>query len=124
MERRQKMAWKFDDDRPIYTQLLEQIEMKIICGEYPPGSKMPSVRELASQAAVNPNTMQRALQELERNGLVETQRTAGRIVTENRQIIQNAKNIIAREKTVNYVRTMSNLGISKAEIIGYIDEIN
>lgn len=118
------MGWKFDDDRPIYTQLLEQIEMKIICGEYPPGSKMPSVRELASQAAVNPNTMQRALQELERNGLVETQRTAGRIVTENHQTIQNAKKIIARDKTVNYVRAMGNLGISKAEIMGYIEEMN
>ena len=78
------MTWHFDNDRPIYTQLLEQILFLIVSGQYPPGSKLPSVRDLASEASVNPNTMQRALTELERSGLIYSQRTSGRFVTEDR----------------------------------------
>ena len=76
------MAWSFENGRPIYTQLLEQIEQRIISGEYSAGEKLPSVRELAAEAAVNPNTMQRAMAKLEQRGLVVTNRTAGRTVTE------------------------------------------
>ena len=75
------MTWKLDSDRPIYAQLLELIQMRIISGHYPAGSRLPSVRELAAEAGVNPNTMQKAFSELERNGLIWTQRTAGRFVT-------------------------------------------
>ena len=71
------MAWQFEHDRPIYTQLLEQIRMLIISGVYPIGSRLPSVRDLAAEAAVNPNTMQKALSELERSGLIYSQRTSG-----------------------------------------------
>ena len=85
------MAWQFDSDRPIYAQLVEQIQRLILSGAYPPGSKLPSVRELAAQAAVNPNTMQKALAELETDGLLFTQRTAGRFVTEDGEAIQQLR---------------------------------
>ena len=76
------MPWDLDDDRPIYLQLMERIQQDIISGIYKPGDKIPSVRDLALDAAVNPNTMQKALSELERSGLVYSQRTSGRFITE------------------------------------------
>ena len=77
------MAWNLDADKPIYAQLVEIIQMQIISGQYRAGDRLPSVRELAAEASVNPNTMQKALAELERNGLIYTQRTSGRMVTED-----------------------------------------
>lgn len=77
------MAWELDSDRPIFIQIVERIQMEIISGKYSPGDKLPSVRELAAVAAVNPNTMQKALTELERTGLVYSQRTSGRFITED-----------------------------------------
>ena len=64
------MTWHFENDRPIYTQLLEQIRLRIISGIYAAGSRLPSVRELAGEASVNPNTMQKALSELEQSGII------------------------------------------------------
>ena len=78
------MAWNLDSDRPIYAQLLERIELQIVSGTYGPGDKLPSVRELAAEASVNPNTMQKAFAELERSGLIVTKRTSGRFVTEDK----------------------------------------
>ena len=83
LERRKPMAWDLDSDRPIYAQLVERLQVQIVSGYYPPGGKLPSVRELASVAAVNPNTMQKALVELERQGFLYTQRTSGRFVKED-----------------------------------------
>ena len=77
------MKWQFSNDAPIYSQLIEQIKVGIVSGAFPPGERLPSVRDLATEAGVNPNTMQRALAELERDGLVYSQRTAGRFVTED-----------------------------------------
>ena len=85
------MAWDLDADRPIYAQLVERIQMQIVSGQYPAGGKLPSVRELAAVAAVNPNTMQKAFAELERSGLIITQRTNGRTVTEDQQKIRDIK---------------------------------
>ena len=82
------MTWIITADRPIYLQLVEQLELAIVAGEYRAGGKLPSVRELAAEAAVNPNTMQRAMQELEARGLINTQRTAGRTITEDETMIQ------------------------------------
>ena len=79
------MRWEFSNDAPIYTQLIQQIKVGIVAGVFPPGERLPSVRELATEAGVNPNTMQRALAELERDGLVYSQRTAGRFVTEDKE---------------------------------------
>ena len=77
------MKWQFSNDAPIYTQLIEQIQVGIVAGAFPPGERLPSVRDLATEAGVTPNTMQRALAELERDGLVFSHRTAGRFVTED-----------------------------------------
>lgn len=109
------MAWQFEHDRPIYTQLLEQIRIHIISGTYPIGSKLPSVRDLAAEAAVNPNTMQKALSELERSGLIYSQRTSGRYVTEDSAMIQTLKKDIAKEKIKELLESMNQLGFEPAE---------
>lgn len=104
------MAWQFDNERPIYTQLLEKIRLYIISGRYPAGSKLPSVRDLAAEASVNPNTMQRALTELERSGLIYSQRTSGRYVTEDSDMIHSLKETIAQDKIRDFLYTMKQLG--------------
>lgn len=109
------MAWQFESDRPIYTQLLEQIRMRIISGTYPIGSKLPSVRDLAATAAVNPNTMQKALSELERSGLIYSQRTSGRYVTEDRNLIHTLKEHLAEEKIMEFFTLMEQLGFEWEE---------
>lgn len=114
------MSWKFENDRPIYTQLLEQIEQKIITGEYPAGSRVPSVRELAAEAAVNPNTMQRAMVELENRGLIITNRTSGRTVTEDESILTNMKSEKALGYTKEYIEKMTELGFGQKEIMELI----
>ncbi len=116
------MAWKFENDRPIYTQLLEKIEQMIISGKYPAGAKLPSVRELAAEASVNPNTMQRAMAELENRGLIVTNRTAGKTVTQNQDILQKMKTEKAVKNTQIYVRQMESLGFNKEEIIALIEK--
>lgn len=104
------MAWQFDNERPIYTQLLEKIRLYIISGQYPAGSKLPSVRDLAAEASVNPNTMQRALTELERSGLIYSQRTSGRYVTEDSDMIHALKETIAQDKIRDFFYNMKQLG--------------
>lgn len=111
------MAWKLDSDRPIYSQILERIEMQIVSGIYEPGSKIPSVRELAAEAGVNPNTMQRALAELERKGLVVTQRTSGRVVTEDMNMIKETRSALAKEQIQDFISRMRELGFEKEEIL-------
>lgn len=111
------MGWTFELNRPIYTQLLEQIQMRIICGAYAPGQKLPSVRELAQEAAVNPNTMQKALAELERTQLIYTQRTAGRFVTEDTQLIRDCRRRMAMERIDEFMKAMQELGYSREEIL-------
>ena len=82
------MNWNITAGRPVYVQLIEQLELALVAGEFPPGSRIPPVRELAADAGVNPNTMQRALQDLESRGLLQAQRTAGRTVTANDTVLQ------------------------------------
>ena len=111
------MAWNLDSDRPIYAQILERIQMQIVAGVYQPGTKIPSVRELAADAGVNPNTMQKALAELERSGLVATQRTSGRVVTEDLNMIKETRNQLAGEQVKDFVRRMRELGFDREDII-------
>ncbi len=111
------MAWNLDSDRPIYAQILERIEIQIVSGTYKPGEKIPSVRELAAEAGVNPNTMQRALAELERHGLVSTQRTSGRVVTEDMNMIKETRNMLAKEQIQEFIQRMRELGFEKEEIL-------
>lgn len=111
------MAWNLNSDRPIYAQILERIQMQIVSGVYQPGTKIPSVRELAADAGVNPNTMQKALAELERSGLVMTQRTSGRVVTEDLNMIKETKNQLAGEQVRDFVKRMKDLGFDREDII-------
>lgn len=111
------MAWILDADKPIYSQLVEIVQMQIISGRYKAGDKLPSVRELAAEASVNPNTMQRAFAELERNGLIVTQRTSGRTVTEDNKLIKETQAHLAEEYIKNFFRMMKELGYTEEEII-------
>lgn len=111
------MAWEFENDRPIYTQILEHIELSIISGKYKPGDKLPSVRELAGDAAVNPNTMQRALAELERRMLVHSERTTGRFITEDMELISKVKERTADNYIDEFVVKMKKIGFSEDDIL-------
>lgn len=115
------MAWNLDSDRPIYTQILEVIQYQIIAGRYRPGERLPSVRELAAEAGVNPNTMQRALSELERNGLVMALRTSGRVVTEDMEMIGEVRNKLAKEQIREFMDKMEKLGFKKEEIVSLLE---
>ncbi len=115
------MPWNLTSDRPIFIQIIERIQMDIISGVYQPGEKLPSVRELASIAAVNPNTMQKALTELERTGLVYSQRTSGRFITEDTKMIEDLKSSLAQEKITEFFESMHNLGFKKEETLSLIE---
>lgn len=110
------MPWNLDSSRPIYLQIIERVQMDIITGRYQPGDKLPSVRDLAQEAAVNPNTMQKALSELERSGLIYSQRTSGRFITEDKELIHQMKKELAAAEVSAFVAHMKQLGISPEEI--------
>lgn len=114
------MEWHFNSDAPIYSQLVEQMTLRIVTAVYMPGQRMPSVRDLAVEAGVNPNTMQRALGELERNGLVFSQRTSGRFVTEDIKMIEDAKRTLASRQIQTFLRAMDQLGYQPGEIIALV----
>lgn len=115
------MAWNLKPDRPIYSQLIEQIELMVVSGIYPPGSKLPSVRDMAAEAAVNPNTMQRALSQLESEGLLYSQRTSGRFVTEDVEKIMQTKNNLAMQLINEFIKNMSDLGYNRQQTISLIE---
>ena len=110
------MPWNLDSSRPIYLQIIERVQMDIITGRYQPADKLPSVRDLAQEAAVNPNTMQKALSELERSGLIYSQRTSGRFITEDKELIHQMKKELAAAEVSAFVAHMKQLGITPEEI--------
>ena len=110
------MPWELKPDRPIYAQLIEQLERKICSGAYPLGTRLPSVRDLAQEASVNPNTMQRALVRLEEDGLLYTNRTSGRFVTEDIDRVRQTKNKLAQEQVQEFLKKMTDLGFRQEEI--------
>jgi Bacterial regulatory proteins, gntR family len=110
------MPWNLDSSRPIYLQIIERVQMDIITGRYQPGDKLPSVRDLAQEAAVNPNTMQKALSELERSGLIYSQRTSGRFITEDKELIHQMKKELAAAEVSAFVAHMKQLGTTPEEI--------
>ena len=116
------MPWELDSDRPIYAQIVDRLKHEIVSGFYPPGSRLPSVRDLAAQASVNPNTMQKALSELERSGLVYAQRTSGRYITEDTHIMKHLKQHLAHEQIRQFLEAMSHLGFTKEESIRLLIE--
>ena len=116
------MQWKFDGNAPIYTQLVDQMKLGIVSGEWIPGQRIPAVRELAVDAGVNPTTMQRALQELERQGLMFSQRTSGRFVTEDREMIGKVREQIAGERITEFLSGMSQLGFTEQDIVALLEK--
>ena len=114
------MEWSFSSDRPIYLQIQEMLKRSIVSGEHPPGGKLPAVRDLALAAAVNPNTVQKALTELERVGLVFAQRTSGRYVTEDASVIGKLKNEIAKEIVSEFMEKITAIGYSAKDVIALI----
>lgn len=116
------MAWTLDSDRPIYAQLEERIKTDIVSGVYSPGAKLPSVRELALLAAVNPNTMQKAFADLERTGLIITMRTSGRVVTEDTAMIKQTRLELAEQQVDQFLTRMRRLGFTPAEIIQLLSD--
>ena len=109
------MEFDLHSSRPIWLQLSEQLSRRILTGVYPPGSRFPTVRDLAAEAGVNPNTMQRALSQLETDGLVTTNRTAGRTVTEDTAVLDALRKRLAGEATERYFSEMKELGYSRGE---------
>ena len=109
------MNWILVNDRPIYIQLTEQITQYIVAGIFKPGTRMASVRDLAADAVVNPNTMQRAMAELERNGLVKTHRTTGRMITEDMEMLNNIRNELAGARVAEFLDGMKTIGFSPKE---------
>lgn len=116
------MEWQFDNNRPIYIQLIEYLKFKIISGELQIGSRLESVRTMAEEAEVNPNTMQRALSELEREGLVYSQRTKGRFVTEDKSKIEDLKKSIAKMEIEKLREILNRLGYDEEQMIEIIIE--
>ncbi|MBR6690541.1 MAG: GntR family transcriptional regulator [Bacilli bacterium] len=110
----------FNNDRPIYIQLLEQLQVLIVSGKINSGERISSVRDLALEYKVNPNTVQKALQELENLGLIYTERTNGKFVTSDKKLIEKYKKEFAKEQVNNYFRNMNSLGFTNEEAINYL----
>lgn len=116
------MQWKLSDDRPIYVQLMETITAAIASGTLAAGSRLPSVREMAAQAGVNPNTMQRALAELEREGLLYSQRTAGRFVTDQSDRITQKRKELAMQQIRIFLSSMKEMGYTSEQTLNLIQQ--
>lgn len=122
-EKEKIVDYIFDNERPIYLQLVQKIRIEIVSGKLKKGQRLLPVRELAMEAKVNPNTMQKALVELEKEGLVYTESTNGRFVTENKELIENIKKDLAKEKVNTYINDMKNIGISYEDALKYLQEL-
>ena len=117
------MAWSFTSDRPVYLQIAERIRRSVLSGEYPPGGQIPSVRQLALEAAVNPNTVQHAFSNLENEGIILSRGTQGRFVTEDRQVIELCRQEIAMDCVRDFLRDLTQLAIQPEQAITMIKEV-
>ena len=117
------MAWQFHGRAPVYLQIVSRMRADILSGRYTADQQIPTVRQLAFEASVNPNTMQRALSELEREGLLYAKGTVGRFVTSDINILQTAKEIMHREAMQSLVSEVLALGVSKQELIDFIQNL-
>lgn len=115
------MSWNFDEKSPIYAQIATHIKMQIVSQEIKSGDQLPTVREYAEKAGVNPNTMQRAFTELEREGMVYSQRTAGRYVTDDQELIATKRRELAKSELRSFVTNMTKMGFSKNEILPVLE---
>lgn len=117
------MAWNFTSNKPVYLQIAERITNTILSGGYKPGEQIPTVRQLALEAAVNPNTVQHAFSELENEGLICVKGTMGRFVTENDEIIEKSRKKTAEKIVDEFLRNITALSISKEQAIDMIKEV-
>ncbi|HBB43160.1 MAG TPA: GntR family transcriptional regulator [Treponema sp.] len=115
-------AFKFTNDKPIYIQLIEVFKCRIVAGELKPGDRLDSVRDLAVVAQVNPNTMQKALSELEKEGLVRTERNSGRYITDDSEVISNVRVQLSKNEVESFVQKMVSLGFTKKDVIKLVNE--
>ncbi|RLV03054.1 GntR family transcriptional regulator [Streptococcus iniae] len=115
------MSWKFDEKSPIYAQIAQHIKMQIVSQEIKSGDQLPTVREFAEAAGVNPNTMQRAFTELEREGMVYSQRTAGRYVTDDQELIATKRRELAQNELQSFSHNMEKMGFNRLEIIPVLE---
>ncbi|HEL1586334.1 TPA: GntR family transcriptional regulator [Streptococcus suis] len=116
------MAWKFDNNVPIYIQITNTIKLQIVTNQLKPGDKLPTVRDLAETAGVNPNTVQRALSDLESEGFVYSVRTTGRFVTDNLELIQETRLALAQTELENFVTNMVDLGFGQDQLVQQLDD--
>ena len=114
------MSWIFDNKKPIYLQIMERIKLQIVSHTLEPNQQLPTVREFAAEAGVNPNTIQRALSELEREGFVYSKRTTGRFVTENQELIAQSRKQLSEEKLEHFISSMTHFGYEKEELPGVV----
>ena len=117
------MDFLFDNDRPIYVQLVDALRRAIVSGDFGPGARLPSVRELAMQAKVNPNTMQRALAQLEAEGLIYTERTNGKFVSQSPELISAQKSALAELKARAFLEEMEKLGLTPPQVMACLQKI-
>ena len=117
------MSWTLDSSRPIDLQIVERVSLDIVAGKYLPGDKLPSVRDLAAEAGVNPNTMQKALSELERNGLVHSLRTSGRFITEDKDMIEQMREELATTQIQEFLNKMRQMGFDQKKVIQLIEKM-
>jgi DNA-binding transcriptional regulator YhcF (GntR family) len=121
------MKWNFKNGIPIYTQIIDELTMRIASSAYGPGEKLPSVRELALDAGVNPNTMQRAMAELERRGLVYSERTSGRFVTKEEAVLETLHEELAKKYFEELTEKLRKIGMDdnaiKASMNNWMQEI-
>lgn len=117
------MSWNLDSSRPIYAQIIEKVSLDIVSDKYQPGDKLPSVRDLAAQAGVNPNTMQKALSELERENLVHSARTSGRFITEDKDMIEKMREELASTQIKEFLNKMSQMGFDYNKTIALLEKL-
>ena len=117
------MSWNLDSSRPIYAQIIEKVSLDIVSGKYQPGDKLPSVRDLAAQAGVNPNTMQKALSELERENLVHSARTSGRFIIEDKDMIEKMREELASTQIKEFLNKMSQMGFDYNKTIALLEKL-
>lgn len=116
------MAWQFNQREPVFLQIANRLRGDIICGVYSPDEQVPSVRQMASIAGVNPNTMQKALSLLEEEGILYSKGTLGRFVTADGNILADSKEKMRRDTVRNMLLEARALGITEKELIKYLEE--
>ena len=116
------MAWQFNQTEPVFLQIAQVLRARIVSGELAPGSLAPTVRQLAADAAVNPNTVQRALTLLEEEGLLRAQSTAGRLITGDEEILRQAREALIRDVAARLVREAHALGLGAKELLAYSEK--